>query len=203
MGGTSIKGDCNAEVPKILDRLPAGHRFVLCFVDPDGYMYNEGGMRIPEFTPSLLDTVGAFPRTELLMTLPLEIRRAVGYALKRPQDPKTKTFIEGLESTLGKECLRRVSSSYEPYYVCLLEYTLERFFKPYRYKGALLVKSIEGTIQYYLVFGTNNETAGTIMRNIMKKEWEDQYSQKVTQIPPLDNFIFDDRIFRPRLELNA
>lgn len=198
-----IKGDCNVEVPKILDSLPARRRFVLCFVDPDGYMYNEGGLKVPEFTPALLDAIGAFPRTELLMTLPLEIRRAIGFVLRRPLDPRSRAYEEGLKMTLGEGCLKRVAVSYEPFYLNLLDFVLERYFQPYKYRGALLVKSIDGILQYYLIFGSHNETAGTIMRNVMKKEWEDEYDQKVTQLPPLDRFIFDDRLFRPRMKLST
>lgn len=198
-----INGDCNVEVPNLLQRLPAGHQFILCFVDPDGYMYHEGDRKVPEFTPALLDAIASFPRSELLMTLPLTIRRNVGYVLKRPFDPKSKAYKEGLEITLGEECLKRVAESYEPFYLNLLDFVLERYFKTYKYRGALLVKSSGGVLQYYLIFGSQNETAGTIMRNVMKKEWEDQSGLKVSELPPLDSFIFDDRLFQPRLRLNT
>jgi three-Cys-motif partner protein len=198
-----INGDCNVEVPKLLQRLPAGRQFILCFVDPDGYMYSEGDLKVPEFTPALLDAIATFPRTELLMTLPLEIRRPIGFVLKRPLDPKSKAYEEGLKMTLGEECLKMVAVSYEPFYLNLLDFVLERYFQPYKYRGALLVKSIDGVLQYYLIFGSHNETAGTIMRNVMKKEWEDQSGRKVSELPPLDGFIFDDRLFQPRLRLTT
>lgn len=198
-----ILGDCNVEVPQLLGKIPAWRQFVLCFVDPDGYMYHEGDIRVPEFTPTLLDAIASFPRSELLMTLPLTIRRNVGYVLKRPLDPKSKAYEEGLKMTLGEECLKRVAVSYEPFYLNLVDFVLERYFQPYKYRGALLVKSAEGVLQYYLIFGSQNETAGTIMRNVMKKEWEDQSGRKVSELPPLDSFIFDDRLFQPRLRLNT
>ena len=52
---------------------------------------------------------------------------------------------------------------------------------------------------YYLVYASNREPGPTIMRNIMKAEWEDQFGQKVGVLPPVEYFVSDDRLLQPWL----
>lgn len=201
-----IEGDCNIEVPILLkEEIEPGQRFVLFFVDPDSYIYRESGQRILEFSPLLFDTITMFPRSEILFTLILQGTRVGSYAFKRPFDPKSPAMREAIEATLGVGMIQWLESNQlYPLHYLFLDWFIMKYIKTqprprYKYAGALLIKSLRGVPQYYLVFGTNNQTGAEIMRNVMQYEWRDQSHQTEIVSPSLELFIFDDRLMRPRL----
>jgi len=201
-----IEGDCNIEVPILLkEEIEPGQRFILFFVDPDSYIYRESGQRILEFSPLLFDTITMFPRSEILFTLILQGTRVGSYCFKRPFDPKAPAMGKALEATLGTGIIQWLETNqlYRLHHL-LLEWFLSKYIKTqprhrYKYAGALLINSSRGVPQYYLVFGTNNQTGAEIMRNVMKTEWKNQSGQTEVITPPLDLFVFDDRLMSPRL----
>lgn len=201
-----IEGDCNAEVPRLLkEEIKPGQMFVLFFVDPDRFIYRDRGKRVLEVTPNLLDTITAFPRSEILFTLIIQGIRPGAYAFKRPFDPKSTAMTQALEGALGVGLVQWLKDKHLiPLHHVLLDWVFKKYLKTpikprYKYVGALIIKNPKNVPQYYLVFGTNNQTGAKIMRDIMKKEWEEESRQKNIPLLPLELFIFDDRLQRPSL----
>ncbi|MCL0093245.1 hypothetical protein M1N92_06340, partial [Dehalococcoidia bacterium] len=97
-----IEGDCNVEVPRLFrEEIKPGQKFILFFVDPDRFIFRYKGRKVLEITPSLLDTITLFPRSEILLTLIIQGTRPGSYAFKRPFDPKSIAMTQTLEAALG------------------------------------------------------------------------------------------------------
>lgn len=190
-------GDCNEIIDEILSKIPRGKVFVFSFIDPDGLI--EEDTHVHELLWTTVEKIAKFPRTELLLNFPLEaILRTGGYVRKKPHALKgTPAYRDAIARFMPvKDWETRIKDfSDKRIWLDLYMRGLEPYYK---YRGALLVLAGQLPI-YYLVYASKREPGPTIMQNIMKIEWEEQFGQKLAKLPPKEYFIFDDRLLRPRL----
>jgi three-Cys-motif partner protein len=157
----TFHGDCNVRIDEILQLIPRGKRFVFCFMDPDGLKYND----VDQLRWQTVEKVARFPRTEILVNVPMEaVMRTVGAAKQDGRDWSCLTRFFGSARW----------SAFEPgdYRGLVRLYVSERLEGRYKYTGAILVRAEKTRAPvYYLVYGTNSEVGARIMRDIFKKEW--------------------------------
>lgn len=190
-------GDCNVVIDEILSSVPKGKVFVFVFVDPDGLIEEE--THVHELAWTTVEKIAKFPRTEILLNFPLEaIWRTGGYVRKKPDALKwTPAYRDAIARFMpAKDWETRVKDFFDKQ--IWLDLYMSALEPHYKYRGALLILA-EKLPVYYLIYASKREPGPTIMRNIMKTEWEDQFGQKLGVLPPLEYFIFDDRLLRPRL----
>jgi len=165
-------GDCNIKIHKILAMIPKGQVFVFCFVDPDGLVYHGKDRSCDELTWKTVEAIATFPRTELLLNLPLQaIMECAGYIRKQPENIASRKMRERMTTFYG--CDKWQGVDVGDYKSFLRLYISERLEGRYQYKGAILVRNILRGPQYYLVYGSKSLRGGEIMRDIMKKEYLD------------------------------
>lgn len=194
---TLYPGDCNVIIDEILSRIPRGRAFVFSFVDPDGLI--EEDTSVHELLWTTVEKIAKFPRTEILLNFPLEaIWRTGGYVRRKPSALKwTPAYRHAIDRFMPvSDWETRIKDFFDKrVWLDLYMSALEPY---YRYRGALLVLADKLSV-YYLVYASKREPGPTIMRNIMKAEWEDQFDQKVGVLPPVEYFVFDDRLLQPWL----
>jgi len=188
---TVFYGDCNTFIDDILNKLPKGEKFVFCFIDPDGLVYRrENGFVCPQLVWKTVDKIANFPRTEVLINLPLEaIMRETGYIRSDPDAPASRKMEETLTVFYGTDKWKQIEPGNYREFLSL--YISERLENYYPFKGAILVREEEsrGPL-YYLVFGSKYSLGGKIMRDIMRKEFYGATKPLVEQPPT--RFVYED-----------
>jgi three-Cys-motif partner protein len=183
-----ICGDCNNEISNVLDSLPKW-KFKLCFLDPDGLVEDTTGRN--QLTWDTVKYIGKSEKTEILLNFSLEaLIRLQGHILELPDNPKSIKFKERIRAFMPPTDEWENKRNKRD----LLEIYLKHLREFYPYIGAILVRTERRSPQYYLVYGTKNQTGAKIMRDVMKKEFFG--AQKILgdfeELYPLNNFIFDD-----------
>jgi len=120
-----------------------------------------------------VEKIAKFPRTEIFVNLPiLAIMRDAGYIRNYPEAPSS-IKMEGYITVLyGTDKWKGLDPGDYKNFGRL--YISERLNHHYKYKGAILIRSVltRGPL-YYLIYGSNSVRGGEIMRDVMKKEWID------------------------------
>jgi three-Cys-motif partner protein len=194
-------GDCNVLIDEILNLLPKGKKFVFCFMDPDGLAYDG----YDQLRWETVEKVVRFPRTEVLINVPIyAISRLAGAVKDYPEAPSSISFRRRITNFFGSEEWMELEPSDYRGFVRL--YIQGRLRGRCNYVGAILIRSAvtRGPL-YYLVYGSNSEIGGRIMRDILKREWIDiKGSRPLTRYQyktdrewldaeyPLNLFIFED-----------
>ena len=163
-----FRGDCNEKIDDILKVIPKGRKFVFCFLDPNSLVYHQ----YDQLKWETVEKISNFPRTELLITMPtFTIMRETGSYKADPNKSSSIKMAETVTNFLGSDEWKQLDPGDYKAFVRL--YISERL-KDYKYKGAILIRSVptRGPL-YYLVFGSNQIRGGEIMRDILKKEWVD------------------------------
>jgi len=198
---TLYPGDCNDLIHTILDQIPKGRKFVLCYVDPSGLVYKgPGGVECYQLRSETIQTIANFPRSELLLNFPLEaIIRCSGDYYKHPDEPRAQANGENVTAFMGSETWQELPKR-ERSPRDFLELYMGEQLMSYPYKGAILVRSEARNLpMYYLIYTTHNPTAAKIMRYIMRKEgdYPIHYDLVKGRAPtldeafPLDHYIFE------------
>jgi three-Cys-motif partner protein len=190
------RGDCNVLLPQILEDIPTW-AFVLCFVDPDGLVYEDPGSyrRVSQFTWSTMQRIASRSKVEVLLNFPLEaILRTSGYCEKQSDRRVSETMASNLTTYFGCEDWRGLSGKRQ-----FLGLYLGRLRAlGFQFAGAYYIRGSRRAPLYYLVFATRNQTGAKIMRDVMRAEWRTIHPRwaDVAALAgfdhPLDEFIFDD-----------
>jgi three-Cys-motif partner protein len=203
---TLFLGDCNEKIDEILGIIPKGQKFIFCFLDPDGLVYHGKNFICHQLRDETVEKIAKFPRTEVLINVPiLAIMRDAGYIQSYPEAPSSIKMEGHITVLFGTDRWKTIDPGDYKSFGRL--YISERLEQRYKYKGAILIRSVltRGPL-YYLVYGSNSERGGEIMRDIMKKEWVDtkggqypisRYSYSTDKEwlnveYPLNLFIFED-----------
>jgi three-Cys-motif partner protein len=171
-------GDCNKRIDAILAAIPKGNKFVFCFVDPSSLVYRgPDGADYDQLCSDTVRKIAQFPRSELLLNFPLEsILRCAGDCLGNPSEPRAIATGRRLTTFMGSrdwENIRLGDNCEENRRAFLVTY-LDEVLSEYTYKGSFLVRTQQNNLPvYYLIYGTKNAMAASIMRDIMKKEYID------------------------------
>jgi three-Cys-motif partner protein len=198
---SSYNGDCNKVITSILAKIPKGQKFIFCFVDPESLVYRaDDGNSCDQLCADTIRAIADFPRTELLLNLPLEsILRCAGDYYNNPTEPRAISTAERVTTYMGSESWKALAPNSRDRRDFLELYMAEMLSK-YPFKGAILIRSEERNLPlYYLVYTTHNATAARIMRDILRKEgnfplYFDMATgkpQKLDEIYPLEHFIFE------------
>jgi three-Cys-motif partner protein len=170
------KGDCNELIHKILLKIERGKRFVFCFIDPCGLVYQSDGKIADQLRFETVEAVAGFPRSEILLNFPIEaIMQTSGVVHSMVADRQTvATMSDHLNKFFGSEDWHQVDpGDYRGFLKTYLE-CVKRVAPNYRYRGAILIRSDEKNApQYYLVYFSQHIRGGKIMRDIMEKQWRD------------------------------
>mgnify|MGYP001095082055 CR=1 FL=1 len=161
-------GDCNEKIDDILKMIPKGEKFLFCFLDPDSLMYDA----YDQLKWETVEKIAKFPRTEVLINIPtFTIMRCAGVVKDYPEASSSIKMASHLTNFYGSNKWEALDPG--DYRKLARLYISERL-TDYKYKGAILIRSAltKGPL-YYLVFGSNSNRGGEIMRDIMKKEWLD------------------------------
>jgi len=193
---TLFEGDCNQKIEEILELIPKGQKFVFCFLDPDGLVYRRGDFACHELRWDTVNKIASFPRTELLINVPLEaILRTMGFIRENPTDERSDQMSQNLTLFFGSSGWQEIDPrDPQPMYRRILRLYLDLRLKPsYSFTGAILVTA-ERLPVYYLAFGSKYKLGGHIMRNVMHKEYKGGRRPLIDfeQMYPLSQFIFDD-----------
>lgn len=196
-------GNCNQIIDDILEEIPTGQKFVFFFIDPNGLKYDGNGFSCNQVEGKTLDKIINFPRSEILLNLP--VRAIMGHAGSiKKKESSSKEMAKRLTNLFGSEEWMKVNAG--DYRRFLRLFISERFERNFTCIGAILIRTenLRGPL-YYLVFGSNHEVGGKIMRHTMMKELEDmlgmspltkhQYETVEEWLDseyPLDLFIFED-----------
>ncbi len=177
---TPFFGDCNTEIDRILSLVPKGRVFVFFFVDPDGLAYQGKDRSCDELSWETVEKIATFPRTELLLNLPLQaIMECTGYIQKLPDRAASEKMRERMSTFFGTEEWQDLDCG--DYKGFMRLYVSQRLESHYEYIGGILVRNIMRGPQYYLLYGSKNLIGGKIMRGIMKKEHVDSFGIPITR----------------------
>lgn len=161
--------DCNIQIHEILRAIPKGQMFVFCFIDPDGLVYHGKDQSYDELNWNTVESIASFPRTELLLNLPLQaLMECSGYIRSLPEDPASKKMEARMSTFFGNTKWQGLDPG--DYKGFLKLYISERLKTHYEFLGAILVRNILRGPQYYLVYASKYQKGAEIMRDIMKKE---------------------------------
>ena len=167
---TTYCEDCNTEIHKILAAIPKGRMFVFCFIDPDGLVYHGKNRSYDELSWKTVESIASFPRTELLVNLPLQaLMECSGYIHSLPDEPASKKMEERMSTLYGSPKWQDLAPG--DYKGFLRLYISERLKAHYEFVGAILVRNIIRGPQYYLVYASKYQKGAEIMRDVMKKEY--------------------------------
>lgn len=161
-------GDCNEKIDEILRLIPKGEKFVFCFMDPDGLVYDG----YDQLQWETVEKIAKFPRTEVLINVPMfTITRLAGMVKDYPEASSAVKMGRHITTFYGSDKWKELNSGDYRRFVSL--YISERL-KDYKYTGGILIRSVttRGPL-YYLVYGSNNFTGAKIMRDILSTEWLD------------------------------
>jgi three-Cys-motif partner protein len=177
---TPFFGDCNTEIDRILSLIPKGKMFVFFFVDPDGLAYQGKDRTYDELTAETVEKIATFPRTELLLNLPLQaIMECAGYIRELPGKAASEKMRERVSTFFGTE--RWLHLDCGDYKAFMRLYVSQRLEAHYQYIGGILVRNVMRGPQYYLLYGSKHSRGGEIMRDIMKKEHVDTVGFPLTR----------------------
>lgn len=177
---TPFFGDCNTEIDVILPLIPEGKMFVFFFVDPDGLTYRGGGRSCDELTWKTIEKIATFPRTELLLNLPLEaIMQCAGYIREQPHKAASEKMRQRMSTFFGTEEWQDLECG--DYKAFMRLYVSQRLEAHYQYIGGILIRNVMRGPQYYLLYGSKHSKGGEIMRDIMKKEHVDTAGVPLTR----------------------
>ena len=167
----AYNGDCNNLVAGILSTIPKGQKFVFCFIDPESLVYRGNDGDCDQLRADTVRAIAAFPRTELLLNFPLEsLLRCAGDYYNNPNAPRAISTAERVTTYMGSESWKALVPNNRDRRD-FLELYMNEMLAPYRFKGAILIRSQQNNLPlYYLVYATHNFTAAKIMRDIMMKE---------------------------------
>jgi three-Cys-motif partner protein len=171
-------GDCNEKIDAILAAIPKGQKFVFCFVDPSSLVYSRpDGTNCDQLRAETVHKISRFPRSELLLNFPLEsILRCAGDYLGNPTEARAIGSGKRVSAFMGSTVWQkiRLGDNCEENRGAFLAAYLDEVLDSYTYTGAFLVRTQQNNLPvYYLVYGTKNAKAASIMRDIMKKEYFD------------------------------
>jgi three-Cys-motif partner protein len=171
-----LKGDCNELIQKILSKIERGRRFVFCFIDPCGLVYQSDGKVADQLRFETVETVAKFPRSEILLNFPIEaIMQTSGVVHSAVADRETVAIMTGhLTRFFGSDNWQQVGpGDYRGFLRTYLD-CVAHVAPDYQYRGAILIRSDEKNApQYYLVYFSQHIRGGKIMRDILEKEWRD------------------------------
>ena len=193
-------GDSNNLIAPILARIPKGQKFVFCFIDPESLVYRGNDGDCDQLRADTVRAIASFPRTELLLNFPLEsLLRCAGDYYNNPSASRANSTAERVTTFMGSESWKNLASNTRDRKDFLGLY-MNEMLMPYRYKGAILIRSQQNNLPlYYLIYATHNYIAAKIMRDIMKKEgnyglYYDLTKGRVStldEVYPLEHFVFE------------
>jgi len=159
-------GDCNEKIDEILERIPKYKKSVFCFVDPDSLVYDS----IPQLKYETIEKIANFPRSEILLNLPLtSIMRIAGFIRSNPDALSSQKMEKHITILYRTDDWKKIDPGD---YKSFRKLYIEERFKQFEYKGAILIRSVTTRSPlYYLIYGSKYTLGGIIMRDIMKKEW--------------------------------
>jgi len=208
---TVIHGDCNKEVPRLLEMLREKYgynKYVFLFIDPYSIVDERSGKL--EFKWRTLEIIAEY-RTEILFTFPAKVLLRMLGIVRSTSDARKK-ILEDLCTYLGVNIdkllwlMRKLSSIEDVYerWKYLAKYLCKRLRDlNYPYTGAYLVyeRIRRGYSRlYWMLHATRNKTAGEIMRGIFVKLALGK--TKYAKYYPLEEYIVDAedsiRILRQR-----
>jgi three-Cys-motif partner protein len=198
-------GDCNNLGPDILQRMPSW-AFVLCFVDPDGLVYDDPGGRgkVRQFTWKTIEQVTSREKIEILLNFPLEaIIRTAAVCQQKPDEPASQKMAEHLTAYFGCDDWWALQGKRR--FLDLYLHRLELVEFPYR--GAYYAGYKQQLPLYYLIYATRNEVGAKIMRDVMWGVWREYHlggaQVKCPAWATLRQFVFDDEgAYRPEYPPN-
>jgi len=191
-------GDCNEFIDDILSKIPKWQKFVFCFIDPNGLVYQSSdGKKYDQVKSETIARISYFPRTEILLNFPLEaLLRCAGDFIANPTIKRGKSNGQRVTNFMGSETWKELPLGRRKY----LELYMDEMLEAYPFKGAILIRSEANNLPlYYLVYATHNGTGAKIMRGIMKKEGDFPIhydmikgrSPTFDEVYPLKRFIFE------------
>ena len=184
-----------------LGKIPKGKKFVFCFVDPESLVYRgDDGNDCDQLCADTIRLIAAFPRTELLLNFPLEsLLRCAGDYYNNPAEARAIATAARVTTYMGSESWKTLAPHRRDR-KGFLETYINEMLVPYRFKGAILIRSQQQNLPlYYLIYATHNFTAAKIMRDIMMKEGKyvphyDLSKMRVLtkdEAYPLSNFVLE------------
>jgi len=182
-------GDCNKVIDRVLSRIECRRRFFLCFIDPDGIVYNGVSGKCLQLTWNTVEKIAGFPRSEILLNFPLEaIIRLMGFIRER-RSYLSQQYSEYLTSFFGEESwMNYIHLRGERLRNALLSIYKEKLQKHFEYFGAFLVRTSRCVPVYYLIHTTNHPVGAKIMYDIFMKE----IGERGKDTPPKE-YIVDGR----------
>jgi three-Cys-motif partner protein len=206
----TICGDCNEKIDEILKEIPREKKFIFCFLDPEGLVYKN---ICHQLLCETVEKIADFPRTEILLNIPLEAIIRSGSFVSEPSkvgadkniDNVTKFFGKNCNpdcklklecKDIGKECNKwkeiiEKETVIDKKIRKLLELYIAKNLNKFPYVGAILIRNENNFPQYYLVYGTKNYIGAKIMREIMEKEWGKGTLGDFDKLFPINKFIFE------------
>lgn len=167
-------GDCNTVIHEVLSQVERGKRFVFCFLDPCGLVYTSDHTHADQLNFETVRAIANFPRSEILLNLPVEaIMQTAGVAHSETEDKQLVITMQGhLNRFFGSDAWRKLDpGDYRGFLILYLE-CIAHIAPNHRFKGALLIRSLEKNApQYYLTYFSQHERGGKIMRDLMEIEW--------------------------------
>jgi three-Cys-motif partner protein len=193
-------GDCNDIAPSVVNSFPNAWAFGLCFMDPNGLVYDGPGASglVYQLIWSTVEQISQREKVELLINFPLEaILRCSGFCQEHPDNRASVSMADRLTKFFGTDDWWPLQEKRE-----FLELYLNRLQNKlgFPYVGAYLVCSQGLTPVYYLVFATRHEVGAKIMRDVMRNEWKAQHPKEAEKAkrakwePNLSYFIFDNEL---------
>ena len=170
-------GDCNELIHKeVLPKIERGKRFVFCFIDPCGLVYESDGKLADQLRFETVETIAKFPRSEILLNFPIEaIMQTSGVAHSTVADRKTAALMmDHLTKFFGSDDWQGLGAGDYRGFLRVYLQSVRRVAPNYQYRGAILIRSDEKNApQYYLIYFSQHVRGGKIMRDILEKEWRD------------------------------
>lgn len=157
------EGDCNDLIYDILNEIPRGEKFVFSLIDPNALAYSTKGKRKPQLICKTIETIGEFPRSEILVNF------MVSGFLRIIPGIINGTFRDYLTLLLGTSRWKEEENiTYEK----LKDIFINELLVPYyKYINYITVNVPKNNVPiYYLLYGTNKEVGFKIMSSIFEQE---------------------------------
>jgi len=187
-------GDCNDLVPGILRSIDAW-AFILCFIDPDGLVYEGPGARgkVYQFTWKTMEQIASREKVEILLNFPLEaILRDAGYCQRKPDNLESQKMAEHLTAYFGCDDWWVLQGKRR--FLDLYLHRLELL--GFSFRGAYYVSYRQQLPLYYLIYATRHKVGAKIMRDVMWGVWCEYHlggtRVKCPAWATLEQFVFDD-----------
>lgn len=176
-------GDCNKKIDNVLEKIEPW-KFTFCFLDPDGLVYDDGATRCFQLAWQTVERIAKRENSELLVNFrSQDILRCLGDMNREPE--RGEKMAQNIDALLGTSAWKsKIQTRYE-----LRDLFMNRVGAlGYGYLGAINVKTLENSHQYYLVYASHHEVGAKIMRSNFRIEW----GFKLLVEPPLNRFVYDD-----------